>query len=164
MTTICKAVRSIGRNAPVVELAIGLRRWFVILTLGLALGHGAGPGSANPLVYAIGGGGGFADGSSYTLQGTIGQSIAGGPISGGGFQVQAGLWPAVVVESAGPVPTLQIRILGGNVLISWSPASVGFVLEQSSSLSAPTWSVAPTGNPASIAVSSGQLFFRLRQQ
>jgi hypothetical protein len=164
MTTICKAVLPIRPNTPVGKLAKGLRRGSMILMIGLVLAHAAGPGAANPLVYSIGGGGGFADGSNYSLQGTIGQNIAGGPIGGGGFQVQAGFWPAVVVESAGPVPTLQIRILGGNVLISWSPASVGFVLEQSLSLSAPTWSAAPTGNPASISVSSGQLFFRLRQQ
>ena len=45
--------------------------------------------------YVIAGGGGSSSGSSFALQGTIGQAAAGGPLTGASFNVSSGFWNAV---------------------------------------------------------------------
>lgn len=50
--------------------------------------------------HTIDGGGAFSVAGSYELGGTIGQSDAGPPpLSGGGFELRGGFWPAVVPQT-----------------------------------------------------------------
>ena len=113
--------------------------------------------------YTIDGGGGTSSGGSYTLSGTIGQPDA-GTLSGGTYTLEGGFWPGLVVPSATGAPTLFIQLSGANVIISWSPGTAGFTLEQTDSLSAPLWSTGPGGNPtAPITAHSGTKFYRLQK-
>ena len=113
--------------------------------------------------FTIDGGGGISSGGSYTLSGTIGQPDA-GTLSGGSYTLQGGFWPGIVVPSTTGAPTLFILSSGNNVVISWSPTTPGFTLEETESLSLPSWTPAPGGNPTPpITVASGTKFYRLRQ-
>ena len=111
--------------------------------------------------YTIDGGGGTSSGGNYTLNGTIGQPDA-GTLSGGQYTLQGGFWPGIIVPSTGGAPTLFIQLSGANVIISWSPGTPGFSLEQADDLNLPAWSAGPGGNPTPpIAVTGGSRFFRL---
>jgi len=59
-----------------------------------------------------------------------------------------------------PSPTLTIQLIGSSVQISWA-GGAGFSLQQSDSLSAPSWGPAPAGNPVSIPASQAKRFYRL---
>jgi hypothetical protein len=66
--------------------------------------------------------------------------------------------------SVAPVhPKLTIQLVGSSVQISWPAAASGYTLQQSDSLSSPTWSSAPSGNPATIPASQAVRFYRLRK-
>jgi hypothetical protein len=113
--------------------------------------------------YTFDGGGGASSGGSYTVGGTFGQPDA-GTVSGGSYTLQGGFWPGLIVTSTGPAPTMLIQLSGANVIISWSPATAGFALEQTDSLAVPSWSSGPSGNPtAPITPSAGARFYRLRK-
>lgn len=113
--------------------------------------------------FTIDGGGGTSSGGSYSLSGTIGQPDA-GTLSGGSYTLEGGFWPGLVVPSTGESPTLFIQFAGADVVISWAPATPGFMLEQTDSLGSPSWSSGPAGNPtAPIAPSSTARFYRLRK-
>jgi len=112
--------------------------------------------------YTIDGGGGTSSGGSYTLSGTIGQPDA-GTLSGGNYTLKGGFWPGIVVQSTGEAPTIFIQLSGANVIISWAPGTPGFTLEETDSLTSPSWSAAPTGNPTPpIPAATGTKFYRLR--
>jgi hypothetical protein len=51
------------------------------------------PGPIDP--YVVAGGGGTSAGSSFVLDGTIGQSPAASPMSGGTFTMTSGFWPSL---------------------------------------------------------------------
>ena len=111
--------------------------------------------------FTIDGGGGTSTGGNYTLSGTMGQPDA-GTLSGGSYTLEGGFWPGLVVPSTTGGPTLFIQLSGASVIISWSPSSPGFALEQTDSLVSPSWSAGPTGNPtAPIPASSATKFYRL---
>jgi hypothetical protein len=115
--------------------------------------------------YTIDAGGGTSQGGAFTLTGTIGQPDA-SPVtlSGGDYTLQGGFWPGIVVASTGEAPTLYLQLSGANVVISWSPATPGFALEQTDSLAAPAWSTAPPGNPTPpIPVAGASRFYRLKK-
>ena len=114
--------------------------------------------------FTIDGGGGTSIGGVYSVSGTIGQPDVGATIGGGSYTLQGGFWPGLVVPSSTGGPTLFIQFSGGNVIISWSPATPGFVLEETTSLVAPSWSPAPTGNPTAPIPATGEAkFYRLRK-
>src|SRR5438477_1677189 len=81
----------------------------------------------------VDGGGGTSSGGSFTLTGTIGQPDA-GRLSGGNYTLEGGFWPGIIVPGTSEAPTLFIQLFGGSVMISWSPATSGFTLEQTDSL------------------------------
>ena len=113
--------------------------------------------------FTIDGGGGTSSGGSFTLSGTIGQPDA-GTLSGGNYTLQGGFWPGIVVPATGEAPALLVQLIGNSVIISWSPANAGFALEETDSLSSPSWSAGPTGNPsAPIPTGSGTKFYRLKK-
>ncbi len=60
-------------------------------------------------------------------------------------------------------PTLTVRRVGTNVVVSWTPAWPGLVLESTADLSAPAWQPLYTGgtNVVTILDNIPQRFFRL---
>ena len=96
--------------------------------------------------FTIDGGGGTSSGGTYTVSGTIGQPDA-GTLSGGSYTLQGGFWPGIIVPSTGEAPAIFIQLSGADVIISWSPTTPGFALEQTDSLSSPLWAPGPGGNP-----------------
>ncbi|MCX8107375.1 MAG: hypothetical protein N3G20_01075, partial [Verrucomicrobiae bacterium] len=64
----------------------------------------------------------------------------------------------------GPAPTLGIRLNGNSVIISWSPAVSGWVVQSTDSLSAPNWVDVGTANPTVVTIGPGTKFYRLRRQ
>lgn len=114
----------------------------------------------------IAAGGGTSTGGVYSVSGTIGQAAASGATTtGGNYALAGGFWPGLVVPSTTGAPTLFIQVSGNSVIISWSPTTPGFVLEETTSLASPSWSPAPSGNPTGPIPATGEAtFYRLRQQ
>jgi hypothetical protein len=114
--------------------------------------------------HTIDGGGGTSSGGVYSVVGTIGQPDAGGPMTNGQFSVTGGFWAfPTAVQTAG-APTLIIARAGpGLAMISWTPSSPGFVLQETFSLSPTNWVTSPSGATNPIAVPSSLLtkFYRL---
>jgi hypothetical protein len=114
--------------------------------------------------YTVDGGGGTSTGGNYTLSGTVGQpDAAATPLSGGTYTLQGGFWPGLVVTIPGEGPTLFIQWSGSNAIVSWSPDTPGFALEETDNLDAPVWSDAPDGNPVTIPASGAARFYRLQK-
>jgi hypothetical protein len=113
--------------------------------------------------YTIDGGGGTSSGGAYTVSGTIGQPDASTTLlTGGNYSLQGGFWPGIIVPSTGDAPTLFIQLAGVSAIISWSPATPGFTLQQTDSLTSPSWSPAPAGNPTSpLPAGTGTTYYRL---
>jgi hypothetical protein len=91
--------------------------------------------------FTIDGGGNVSTGATYSVTGTIGQPDA-GTLSGGSYSIVGGFW-GIAGNSSAPiiVPILDIRLALSDVILSWAAPSTGFVLEQSSSLGPPVWTV-----------------------
>lgn len=106
-------------------------------------------------------GGGTSGGGDYTLSGTIGQADT-AVMRGDSYVLEGGFWPGVIVPSTTEAPTLVLQFTGDRVWVSWSPATPGFRLEQTTDLLAPDWSVAPAGNPVALPLSTHAQFYRLR--
>lgn len=115
--------------------------------------------------FTIDGGGGSGSGGGYTVIGTIGQADANTmPLTGGSYTLEGGFWPGVIVPSNGEGPALLIQLSGSSVIISWSPATSGFALEVSDSLSSSNWSAGPAGNPTPALPAVGNArFYRLKK-
>ena len=116
--------------------------------------------------FTIDGGGGTSTGGVFTVSGTIGQPDAGGPMTGPNFSLTGGFWALPIGVSTPGGPTLNIaRAAPGLATISWNPASPGFVLQMSDSLTPPSWSDAPSGaaNPATVPATLPSKFYRLRK-
>ena len=112
--------------------------------------------------YTIDGGGGASSGGSYVLSGTIGQPDA-GRLTGGPYVLDGGFWGgAFAVQQVG-APTLHIVRSGANVVISWDPATPGFVLQEIGSLSSTNWgySASESVNPVTVPANNMTRFYRL---
>src|SRR5260370_40045406 len=106
--------------------------------------------------FTIDGGGGASSGGNFTLTGTIGQPDT-GTLSGGNYTLQGGFWPGIIVPATGEAPTLFIKLSPASLIISWSPSTPGFSLEQSNSLLPLAWGAASScdTNPETIPLGSG---------
>ncbi len=62
----------------------------------------------------------------------------------------------------GAAPSLSISRSGNNVTIGWAPAATGWTLESALAVTGP-WTAVGTQNPTTVAISSGNQFFRLRK-
>jgi hypothetical protein len=134
------------------------------LTLFLAMAWMAQAQSYSIEWFTLDGGGGTSAGGDYTLSGTIGQSDATPTtLSGGDYTLQGGFWPGLAVAIPGEQPTLFIQWSGANVIISWSPATPGFSLEQTDNLATLIWTSAPSGNPVPVPASGTARFYRLHK-
>ncbi len=117
------------------------------------------------------GAGGSSTGQVYAITGTIGQPDAGLAMSGGSFSVTPGFWSFMGVVQTPGAPLLRISRNGNAVVVSWPSSASGFVLQQSSDISAHSWTdiafaVSDDGVTRSITIPapSGNMFFRLARQ
>ena len=115
----------------------------------------------------IAGGGGASTGGTYALTGTIGQSEAGGPMTGAGYALTSGYWSAVipVQDPGGPVLTIT-KNPNQSMTIRWPSPSPGLILQQSANLTSWTNSTYPvsddgTFRSVNFTPPGGRLFFRL---
>jgi hypothetical protein len=96
--------------------------------------------------YSIDGGGGTSTGSVYAVSGTIGQPDADGSMTNGQFSVMGGFWALPIAVQAAGAPTLTIsRAAPGLAVVSWTPNTPGFVLQETISLSSTNWINSPSG-------------------
>lgn len=120
--------------------------------------------------FKIAGGGGTSVGAQYSVSGTIDQSDAGGPMSGGGYSLTGGFWSMVAGVPTPGLPNLTITRAGNNVIVSW-PNTGSYTLQQTGALgasggwttSASTVTTASGTCSITIAPPRGNLFFRLSQ-
>jgi hypothetical protein len=115
--------------------------------------------------HKVAGGGGVSANGQYSLNGAIGQSDAGGALTGGGYSLTGGFW--AVVQTAG-MPSLAITHAGNSVIISW-PDTGNYTLQQKSNLARSAgwatsgYSISTSHGTNSITITppTGSLFFRL---
>jgi hypothetical protein len=112
----------------------------------------------------IAGGGGTSTNGQFALSGTIGQPDAGGPLTNGQYSLTGGFWvlpQAVPTEGA---PTLSIaKGAPGFAVISWTPATTTWVLQESLNLTTGwTNSVSGTTNPVTVSAQPPRKFYRLK--
>ena len=121
--------------------------------------------------FTIDGGGGTSSRGSYSFSGTIGQPDA-GVLSGGNYAFVGGFWSGVVIETPGaPVLTITRAAATPGLTLSWDAPATGFVLEETSALTASIlWAQVPLPyqtNAGKILVTEpspiGMRFYRLRE-
>ncbi len=113
----------------------------------------------------IDGGGGTSTGGVYSVSGTIGQPDA-GTMSGGSYTLQGGFWALPVAVQTPGAPTLTIAAAApGFALISWTPNTPGFVLQETLSLAPTNWVSSPSGatNPVVVPATLPSKFYRLHK-
>ena len=113
--------------------------------------------------FTIDGGGGTSTGGVYSVSGTIGQPDAGTMI-GGTYTLVGGFWalPLAVQDTNGPL--LKIIAAGANQAnVSWMPATPGFVLQFTPTLTPPNWTNTTSGatNPVVVPAGAASGFYRL---
>jgi hypothetical protein len=139
---------------------------FYLVTVAVTLVAGA-PAQAqsyNIDWHTIDGGGGTSTGGVYSVSGTIGQHDAGGPMTNGQYSVTGGFWALPTAVQVAGAPTLKIAAAApGNPSISWTPATPGFVLQETWSLSPANWTNSISGitNPIVVPATVPAKFYRL---
>jgi len=112
----------------------------------------------------VDGGGGTSTGGVYSVSGTLGQPDAGGPLTNGQYSVTGGFWALPTAVQVTGAPTLTIApATSGNATISWSPATLGFVLQETWVLTPANWTNSPSGatNPMIVPATLPSKFYRL---
>ena len=88
----------------------------------------------------------------------------GGTSTGGVYSVTGGFWVLPTAVQSSNAPTLLIGPAApGFATISWTPATPGFVLQSSPTLTPPAWNNAPSGatNPITVPATLPARFYRL---
>jgi hypothetical protein len=114
--------------------------------------------------HTIDGGGGTSTGGVYSVSGTIGQPDAGGPMTNGVYSVTGGFWALPMAVQVPGAPTLAIAAASpGQAIISWAPATPGFVLQETWVLSPANWTNSLSGatNPIVVPAAVPAKFYRL---
>jgi hypothetical protein len=114
--------------------------------------------------FTIDGGGGTSTGGVYSVSGTMGQHDAGGPMTNGQYSVTGGFWVLPTAVQVTNAPMLTIVPAGaGQATISWTPATPGFVLQETWVLSPANWTNSPSGatNPVVVPATLPTKFYRL---
>ncbi|MEY4385204.1 MAG: hypothetical protein RLY20_487 [Verrucomicrobiota bacterium] len=111
----------------------------------------------------ISGGGGTSTNGQYSLSGTIGQHDAGGPMTNGQYSLTGGFWVLPQAVQSEGVPSLSIaKGAPGFAVISWTPATTTWVLQESTNLTFGwTNSVSGTTNPITVQALPPRKFYRL---
>lgn len=136
-----------------------------IFMAGVILAAGSGFAQTYSIDWStVDGGGGTSTGGVYSVSGTIGQPDASGPMTNGQYSVTGGFWPLPTVIQTPGAPMLSIVANApGQATISWSPATVGFVLQETALLSPTNWtnSVSGVTNPIVVPLTVPSKFYRL---
>jgi hypothetical protein len=119
--------------------------------------------------HKIAGGGGTSTNSQHSLNGTIGQHDAGGPMNGPGFSLSGGFWTVYAVQSQG-APLVRIKMTGANaVMVYWPSPSAGFNLQVTTDLGSPNWTAPSetvnddgTNRYVLITAPIGKAYYRLK--
>lgn len=110
------------------------------------------------------GGGGTSTGGVYAISGTAGQPDAGGALTGGVYSLIGGFWvlPLAIQTEGAPILTITLST-PGTAVISWTPVSTNWVLQERVSLISGGWSNAPSGptNPVVVPATVPIKFYRL---
>ena len=138
-------------------MRILLRSFVLPIWMGSVM-SGLGQGFSIPWS-TLDGGGGTSAGGGYTLSGTLGQPDA-GVSSGSPFTLHGGFW---VFDPVTGTPRLFIAEAGGQAVVSWTPATPGFVLQTNGTASVAGWADAPSGstNPVVVPAANAARFYRL---
>lgn len=121
--------------------------------------------------YKVAGGGGTSTGGVYSVDGTIGQPDAGGPMIGGNYSLTGGFWALISVVQTPGVPNLTVSFVSPNsVKVSWPDTGSYTLLQNSNPADSASWitsgySITTANGTNSITVTppTGNLFFRLSQ-
>jgi hypothetical protein len=114
--------------------------------------------------FKIAGGGGTCANGPYSLSGTSSQHDAGGPMTNGQYSVTGGFWALpTAVQTLGAPTLIIVRATAGQVTISWSPNTPGYVLQETLSLSPTNWTFSSSGtnNPVTVPAQLASKFYRL---
>ena len=142
-----------------------MRKLILVLTFA-ALGGFAQAQTYSIDWFKIAGGGGISTGGVYSVSGTIGQHDASGPLTNAQYSVTGGFWalPVAVQTVGAPLLTI-VPAAPGQATISWTPATPGFVLQETLSLAPSNWVNSASGalNPVTVPATVPSKFYRLRK-
>ena len=114
--------------------------------------------------HTVAGGGGTSTGGGYSVRGTIGQPDAGRPMTSGQYSITGGFWalPTAVQVTGSPTLTI-VSATPGNAMISWTPNTAGFVLQETVSFAPTNWVNSASGatNPIIVPATLPTKFYRL---
>lgn len=114
--------------------------------------------------HVVAGGGGTSTGLVYSVRGTMGQPEASETMAGDRYSAAGGFWafPTAVQVSGAPTLTI-VPAASGNVTISWTPNTPGFVLQETAALVPSDWTNSPSGpaNPVTLTTTFPAKFYRL---
>ena len=138
---------------------------FHLLILALLLSASATSAQSYSIDWStIDGGSSTSTGGVYSVSGTIGQPDAGGSMTNGQYSVTGGFWALPQAVQITGTPTLTIvPATPGNATISWSPSTLGFILQETLSLSPTNWVNSASGatNPITVPANTAARLYRL---
>jgi hypothetical protein len=114
--------------------------------------------------YTIDGGGGTSTGGVFSISGTVGQPDAGTTMTNGQYAITGGFWALPAAIQVAGAPTLVIVSAGPlQASISWSPATPGFILQETWTLTPANWTNSPSGatNPVIVPATLPAMHYRL---
>lgn len=117
--------------------------------------------------FTVDGGGGASAGGGFTIAGTTGQPDT-GAASGANFSISGGFWSLISGSPAPPV-SLNIRRMGGSVVLAWPVSASGFTLEYTTLLDSGAWFTEPaevvdtaTEHTVTVPANVGYRYYRLK--
>lgn len=114
--------------------------------------------------HVVAGGGGTSTGVVYSVSGTIGQPEASETMASDRYSAAGGFWAFPTAVQVSGAPSLSIVPASpGNVTISWTPNTPGFVLQETAVLAPSDWTNSPSGsaNPITLPTTFTARFYRL---
>lgn len=118
--------------------------------------------------FRIAGGGSTSTGGVYSVNGTIGQHDAGGPMTNGPYSLVGGFWvlPILVQTPGAPALSISLNPQLSTITLWWTPPTPDFTLQFTDGLSPTNWVNAPSGtnNPATVPATLPARFYRVSKQ
>jgi hypothetical protein len=105
--------------------------------------------------HKVAGGGGTSTGSVYSVNGTIGQADAGGPMSGGNYSLIGGFWSLSAHQTPG-APLLSIKVTNNVAMVYWPSPSTSYNLQVNTNLATTNWT-----SPAESVIDNGTIKYIL---
>lgn len=114
--------------------------------------------------HVVAGGGGTSTGVVFAVSGTIGQPDASETMASDRYTAAGGFWAFPTAVQVLGAPTLTIIPASlGEVMISWTPNTPGFLLQETATLEPSDWTNSPSGsaNPITLSATFPAKFYRL---